>query len=826
MYTRGYIVCLVAFHIFSGALCLSPTGRLRTSFLHPPTRYNTLHGGRWRLKSDGAERDSPYVYEFPALNRPESRNLVYFDNAATTQKPRAVIEAILDYYSNPCANVHRSQHDLATSASTRYESARHNVSSFINASSPSEIVFTSGATESINIVAGSWWWVEKLHVPHRDNVGPGDVILLPLSEHNSNIIPWQLHANDSGCRIGFIKLTEDGSVDLDDYNRLLDQGNVKLVSLAHASNVIGRVQDLSTIVRLAHSRGAKVLVDACQTLGHIPIDVSSIGCDFLVGSAHKMYGPTGVGFLYAKRSILDSMRPHRGGGGMVKNVTTTRFELEDVPHRFESGTPQVAQVIGFSAAIDFLRDIGLSKIAAYERELLSYLRDQLCKVATVYSPALDPNSDEHCPIVSFNVDGVSAFDIAALLATHNIAVRAGQHCAHILHRDYLKVDHSLRVSLALYNTRGEIDDRRPFTHGVCTMTLTRSLARLKSRSPYLGFFRNTPFYRRSGGDSILRVNPRLVPSKQLGKTLLRIGTLGMDRAKLERILITCATQMGQALDDVNLSTCLSLMVRLQISNPQCLESLVPYCYRISDLERAIACCHLIGMVPGSRDSPSARAFVVHVSQRVPLEGHSLLLRDLGRLCESLRVLDLYCEDLGEFLASVIEDELIHSESSEDAVYITSVLGYLGRMGVGSVPLWRLFSRYTATEGIHSNPRVLIKALESFCDRRIKHESLLNQAGDALALVLDSLRPSEVARVADVYSRLGFYHKRLAEVLILGAERVTPFLDASDSVKLLRTFVQAYSQPGTHAAITQDPSLSHRHRRALYLTFNRCTTGLK
>ncbi|GBE60084.1 cysteine desulfurase [Babesia ovata] len=624
----------------------------------------------------------------------------------------------------------------------------------------------------------------------RDNVGPGDVILLPLSEHNSNIIPWQLHAEDSGCRVNFVKLTEDGSVDLDDYTRLLDQGNVKLVSLAHASNVIGRVQDLSTIVKLAHAHGAKVLVDACQTLGHIPIDVSSIGCDFLVGSAHKMYGPTGVGFLYAKRSILDSMRPFKGGGGMVKNVTTTWFELEDIPHRFESGTPQLAQVIGFSAAIDFVRGIGLSKIAEHERELLSYLRDQLCKVATVYSPPLDPNSDEHCPIVSFNVEGVSAFDVAALLATHNIAVRAGQHCAHILHRDYLKVEHSLRASLALYNSRAEIDE-----------------------------------FVRTGGDSILRVNPRLVPSKQLGKTLLRIGTLGMDRAKLERILLTCATQMGQALDDVNLTTCLSLMVRLQISNPQCLESLVPYCYRISDLERAIACCHLIGMVPGSRDSPSARVFVVHVSQRVPLEGHSLLLRDLGRLCESLRVLDLYCEDLGEFLASVIEDELVHSKSSDDMVFITSVLGYLGRMGIGSVSLWRLFSRYTAAEGLHSNPRVLLKALESFCDRRIKQPSLLNQAGDALAYALDSLRPSEVARVADVYSRLGFYHKRLAEALILGAERVIPFLDASDSVKLLRTFLQAYSQPGTYAAITQDPALSHRHRRALYLTFNRCTTGL-
>ncbi|ORM39873.1 Cysteine desulfurase SufS [Babesia sp. Xinjiang] len=732
------VLYIQLFNIFDTVLTITTAGHLCKTFIHLRNTSRATIGRNKAAERASCPSDELWRSEFPALNSTDFHDLIYLDNAATTQKPQSVIEAINSYYSTPCSNVHRSQHPLATTASIKYERGRENITRFLGAKDPCEIVFTSGATDAINLVASAWCPKE---------VGPRDVILLPLSEHNSNIIPWQLHSERSGCDVRFIKLNADGSIDLDDYKSQLVNGRVKLVALGHASNVLGHVQNLKDIIRIAHEHGAKVLVDACQTLAHIPVDVHTLDCDFLVGSAHKMYGPTGLGFLYAKRSILESMHPCKGGGGMVKTVTSTGYNLDDIPHRFEPGTPPVAQVVGFSAAIDFLRNIGLDKIAAHERDLLIHLHNKLRGLATVHSHSKNIGDTEHCPIVSFNVEGVSPFDLAALLSLRNVAVRAV-----------------------------------------------------------------------NGGDSILRVDPKLVPTKHVGKALRRVGAMGTDRCKIERILLTCATQMGHAMDDVNVCTYLNVMVKLRISNAHCLERIVPYCYNIKDMKRAIACCHLISMVPGSRNVTICRAFMVQVAQRIPLDGYSIEFPDLGRLCESLRSFDLYCEELGRFLISLIETELEPSESTDGVVYMSSILSYIGGMGMGTSALWSLYSRYMCVSGLHNNPRVLIKALESFCSRRICDRYLLQMAGDALATAIDTFHPAEVARVSDIYVRSGYHHSGICTALIHSAERIVPSLDPRGAVKLLQIFVQAY---GKHS---DGSTIPNRHRRALYLTFNRCSTG--
>ncbi|GFE55640.1 cysteine desulfurase [Babesia ovis] len=754
MITWKGVPCVVVLTLFDQVRSIS----LPSGYINSLGPFNTVY----RPSGLASNVEPTWRTEFPAFNSKDSTNLIYFDNAATTQKPLKVIEAISRYYSRPCANVHRSQHPLATAASDQYESARENVARFINAPSVGNIVFTSGATDAINLVANSWCF---------DEVGPGDVILVPLSEHNSNIIPWQLHTGRFGTPIHYIKLNPDGSINLDDYMRHLQTRRVKLVSIAHASNVLGKIQDLGPIVRMAHEYGAKVLVDACQTIAHVPIDVTALDCDFLVASGHKMYGPTGIGFLYAKTCVQEYISPYKGGGGMVKTVTSTGFELDETPHRFEPGTPPLAQAIGLSAAIDFLRDIGFNKIASHEQGILQQLDAELRKIATVHSPPVNPGTIDRVPIVSFSVEGVNPLDLASLLALRNVAVRAG-----------------------------------------------------------------------TGGDSILRVDPKLVPAKQLGKTLLRIGAMGLERSKVETILVTCATHMGHAMDGANVSTYLSLMAKLRIGDIQCLQQVIPYCYKIQDLPRAISCCHLISMVPNSRYIHSCRAFVVHVAQRVPVDGHSIGYQDLGRLCESLRCLDLYCQELGSFLIKLIETEFIGVSNGEngtycgdvpnkrnspqpgiDLVYLSSILSYIGAMGMGTPSLWRMYSRHIEHSLFETNPRVLLKTLESFCARRLRDRFLLEASGTVLSGSVDKLHPTEVARLSQVYASSGYYHGPLCHALMQAAERAVPLLDAHGAIKILQPFLQAYT--GFQGKVPPIRDIPHHHLRALYLVFSRCATGI-
>ncbi|KAK1443214.1 cysteine desulfurase [Babesia gibsoni] len=448
MQLNRFVACLLATHSLPTTESVSVIPRAPVLFIKPETRARVLRNAVKPLSV--TPDDSPIVdkREFPAFNVPGAENLIYFDNAATTQKPRSVLDGMLEYYTNFCSNIHRSQHKLGFTASARYEHSREKVAEFINANSASEIVFTSGATDSINLVANTWC---------TDNVKKGDAILLPISEHNSNIVPWQLHAQRSHCDLHFIKITQNGDIDLDDYLESLKKGNVKLVSISHASNVLGNIQPLKHVIRLAHEHGAKVMVDACQTLAHIKVNVRELDCDFLVGSAHKLYGPTGIGFLYAKKSILESMPVWKGGGGMIEKITCDGFTVEDIPHRFESGTPPVAQAIGLSEAIDFINKIGMQQITSHEHNLTSYLFDKLIKLGTVYTTLENIQCGKQCAILAFNVDDVNAFDLSTFLSMKNIALRAGQHCAHILHQLHLRVEQTLRVSLAMYNTKAEVD---------------------------------------------------------------------------------------------------------------------------------------------------------------------------------------------------------------------------------------------------------------------------------------------------------------------------------------------------------------------------------
>lgn len=346
---------------------------------------------------------------------------------------------------------------------------------------------------------------------------------------------------------------------------------------------------------------------------------------------------------------------------------------------------------------------------------------------------------------------------------------------------------------------------------------------LKQKRPDIGFFRNTPFYTDVGGDSILRVEHKAVPCKQLGKTLINMGSMGLGKSAVERILLTSVNQMPHAMDEVNVCTYLSLMVKLDVQNTQCLESIIPFCYRISDLPRAIACCHMISLVKGSKGMNTAKSFAMYVAQRIPLEGHGLSLRDLGRLCEALSTLELYCREFGELLISVIEEEMGTCGSVDNEVFITSVIMYLGRMGMGRVTLWRLYSTFASNSTVYSTPSSLIKCLEAFSNRQVIHKPLFNMAGDMLTQTMESLHPAQLARIAEVYSRSKFYHESLLAALLANMERIISPLDANSVVKLLKAFTLAYGS--RHKQLVSNRKLQDRHRRALYLIFNKCSTNI-
>ncbi len=384
--------------------------------------------------------------DFPVLDREVRPGvpLVYLDSTATSQKPQAVIEAMEVFYRRNNANIHRGVHTLAEEATAMYESAREKVAKFINAPSARQVVFTRNTSESINLVAYTW---------ARANLKPGDLVILTEMEHHSNLVPWHMLATERGVNLEFIPVTEDGLLDLDVYRQLLTRGP-KLVSFTHMSNVLGTITPAAEIIRLAHAAGAVTLLDGAQSVPHFPVDVQALDVDFLAFSAHKMVGPTGIGVLYGKAALLDAMPPFLGGGDMIKTVHLRSFLPNTVPHKFEAGTPAIAEAVGFGAAVDYLSALGMDKVAAYEREVTAYALERLEEVPglRLFGPSVEPKGG----VASFVFDGIHPHDVAQLLDRDGIAVRAGHHCAQPLHEKF-GIPATTRASFYLYSTKSEVD---------------------------------------------------------------------------------------------------------------------------------------------------------------------------------------------------------------------------------------------------------------------------------------------------------------------------------------------------------------------------------
>jgi cysteine desulfurase / selenocysteine lyase len=383
--------------------------------------------------------------EFPILQQKvNGHNLVYFDNAATSQKPRQVINALVDYYTGYNANIHRGIHTLAEKATKAYEATRSAAKEFINARHLEEVIFiTRGVTEAINLVAHSYG---------RTFIGKGDDIMVSELEHHSNIVPWQMLCEQKDANLKVIPILDNGEIDLDAFKKLLSK-KTKLVVVNHASNALGTVNPVKEMGRLAHEAGAMILVDGAQAAAHLPIDVQDLDCDFYCISAHKMYGPTGAGVLYGKRELLEKMPPFFGGGEMIKEVTFEKTTYNDLPYKFEAGTPNIADVIALKPAIEFINSIGKPTMAAHEHELLTYAASQLAAVKGVRLVGTAANK---VSIVSFVVEGIHHFDIGQMLDTRGIAVRTGHHCAQPL-MERLGIEGTVRASFAVYNTKSEID---------------------------------------------------------------------------------------------------------------------------------------------------------------------------------------------------------------------------------------------------------------------------------------------------------------------------------------------------------------------------------
>jgi cysteine desulfurase / selenocysteine lyase len=382
--------------------------------------------------------------DFPILDQKiHDKPLVYLDSAATSQKPQVVIDALVDYYSNYNSNVHRGVHTLSGKATDAYEAARHKVQKFINAADDREIIYTRNATEAINIVAYSWGLA---------NLKAGDEIILTVAEHHSNLVPWQLISQKTGAVLKFVRLSVDEGFDVEQYKTLLS-AKTKLVSVVHVSNTLGSVNPVKEITALAHAQGAKVLIDACQSAPHMPLDVQDLDCDWLVASGHKMCAPTGIGFLYGKLELLRSMPPFFGGGEMIADVFLDHSTYADLPHKFEAGTPAIGEAIALGVAIDYLTKIGMDKIHAYEQELSAYLYQQLSQIPElrIYGP-----KTQRAALAAFTAGEVHPHDLSTLLDQAGVAVRAGHHCTQPLHRE-IKAQSTARASLYFYNTIEEID---------------------------------------------------------------------------------------------------------------------------------------------------------------------------------------------------------------------------------------------------------------------------------------------------------------------------------------------------------------------------------
>jgi len=384
--------------------------------------------------------------DFPILERTTASGarVVYLDSTATSQKPLAVIEAMNDFYRRSNANIHRGVHTLAEESTALYEGAREKIAKFINAASARQVIYTRNTTESINLVAYSW---------ARANLKAGDLVILTEMEHHSNLVPWHMLAAERGVELDFITVTADGLLDLDAYKSLLARGP-KLVSFTHMSNVLGTVNPAAEIIHLARDAGAVTLVDGAQSVPHLAVDVQALDADFYAFSAHKMCGPTGIGALYGKAELLEAMPPFLGGGDMIREVKLRSFRPNSLPHKFEAGTPAIAEAVGFGAAVDYLTKIGMDKIAAHEHAITEYALERLEEIPGV--KVFGPSADKKGGVAAFTLEGIHPHDVAQILDQDGIAVRAGHHCAQPLHEKF-GIPATSRASFYLYSTKAEVD---------------------------------------------------------------------------------------------------------------------------------------------------------------------------------------------------------------------------------------------------------------------------------------------------------------------------------------------------------------------------------
>lgn len=402
------------------------------------TRMNSL---KTPLDIEAIRADFPILHQEAHPGVP----LVYLDSAATSQKPQAVIDAVNDYYAQYNSNVHRGIHRLSEDATAAYEFARKRVARFVNAGSVREVIFTRNTTEGINLIAQTWG---------RANLGPGDVVIATEMEHHSNIVPWQLLAEQTGCEVRWVPVTDDGYLDLDAYHAMLN-GAVKLVTFAHMSNVLGTIQPVHEMTQAAHDAGALVHIDGAQSAPHLAVDVQDIGCDFYTFSGHKMLAPTGIGVLWGRRDLLEEMPPWMGGGDMIKRVTLNGSTWNDLPYKFEAGTPAIAEAVGLRAAIDYLDDIGLDAIHQHEEAITTYALERLAEVPGVR--LLGPAEPSHKGgVAAFVLAEAHPHDVAQILDAQGVAVRAGHHCAMPLHQRY-QLAASSRASFYLYNSFADVD---------------------------------------------------------------------------------------------------------------------------------------------------------------------------------------------------------------------------------------------------------------------------------------------------------------------------------------------------------------------------------
>lgn len=389
--------------------------------------------------------------DFPILSRKlyDGKRLVYLDNAATTQKPKEVIDSITKYYSEYNANIHRAVYQIAEEATEGYENTREKIRKFINARYPEEIVFTRNTTESINLVAYTWG---------NSNIKKGNKIILTEYEHHSNIVPWQVLGENKGAKLNFLQIDNEGYINLEEFHEAISKkgnGKTKLVTLSEMSNVLGTIFPTKEIIKMAHEKEIPVLLDGAQSVPHMPTDVQKTDCDFLAFSAHKMLGPTGVGVLYVKKEILENMKPFISGGDMIKEVHKENTVYNEIPYKFEGGTPNIADVIGFGSAIDYLNKIGMKNVRDHELEMTEYLLSRIEEIKSIqiYGPKI---AKDRGGLVSFNIEGIHPHDCATILNDFGVAIRSGHHCAQVL-MEKLDIVASSRASLYIYNTKEEID---------------------------------------------------------------------------------------------------------------------------------------------------------------------------------------------------------------------------------------------------------------------------------------------------------------------------------------------------------------------------------